>query len=69
MYGFWFSVLMENGLILNASKDLKPEEVNEIGTKMDSFIARWLEEHPEERTEHVKEFLRVFNEYNPVEFD
>lgn len=66
MFGFWFSVMMENGIILKVMKTMKPDEVSEMHTKMDEYIKKWLQENPEERVKHVQAFLDTFREYSPT---
>lgn len=55
----------DNGLVFNVINELRPEELPDMGNKISIYIDKWLKENPEERVEHAKEFINVFNEFCP----
>lgn len=68
MFGFWYSLIMDNGLVYKIIKDMAPDELIEMGKKVNSLTLKWLEEHPEERAAHARELLNLFKEYRPYGF-
>lgn len=64
-FGFWYSVLYDNGLVFKVVNELKPDELPDMSSKISLIMDKWLKENPKERIGHAKEFINVFNEFCP----
>lgn len=65
-FGFMMSIVLGNGVGFLVLKDMDPAELkdfSEFFTKMDMFIKKWVEEHPEEAKKISEDLVLDMEQY------